>query len=97
MAEAGIDISQQRSKHVDELADVKFDYVITVCDRANEQCPVFPGPVKKLHVGFDDPPRLAREATTEEEALRPYRRIRDEIKAMVEHLPEILTAPAESD
>ena len=59
MAEAGIDISAPRSKSVDELPDVAFDYVVTVCDQANEQCPFFPGPVKRVHVGFDDPPKLA--------------------------------------
>src|SRR5436190_20959478 len=58
MAEAGVDITGQRSKHVDELADVPLDYVVTVCDHANETCPVFPGNVKRIHVGFDDPPRL---------------------------------------
>ena len=92
MREAGVDISKQRSKHVDELHDVKFDYVITVCDHANETCPVFPGKVKRVHVGFDDPPRLARDAKSEEEALSHYRAVRDEIKAWVGTLPESLDA-----
>ena len=94
MREAGVDISQQRSKHVDELRDVEFDYVITVCDHANETCPIFPGKVKRVHVGFDDPPRLARDATSEEEALSHYRRVRDEIERWVETLPESLEKQA---
>lgn len=91
MAEAGVDISGQRSKHVDELAGIEFDYVVTVCDRANESCPLFPGKTKIVHVGFDDPPKLAATAKTEEEALSHYRRVRDEIKAFIEKLPEALT------
>ena len=91
MAEAGVDISCQRSKHVDELKDVSFDYVITVCDHAHESCPLFSGKTKVMHVGFDDPPRLARKAKTEEEALAHYRRVRDEIRAFVEMLPDSLT------
>ena len=87
MAEAGVDISGQRSQHVDELADVELDLVITVCGHAHEQCPIFPGGAKVVHHGFDDPPRLAREASTEEEALGHYRRVRDEIRAYVESLP----------
>jgi arsenate reductase len=90
MAERGIDISRQRSKHVDELMSVDFDYIITVCDHANEHCPVFPGTARKVHVGFDDPPRLAQEAKTEEEALIHYRRVRDEIWSFIETLPESL-------
>ncbi|GAB6165463.1 arsenate reductase ArsC [Thermostilla marina] len=90
MAEAGVDISQQRSKHVDELKDIAFDYVVTVCGHADEHCPVFPGATKVVHVLFDDPPRLAREAATEEEALDCYRRVRDEIRTFVETLPESL-------
>jgi len=92
MAEAGVDISGHHSKHLDELKGVPFDYVVTVCDHANEACPVFPGKVKRLHVGFDDPPRLAKDATSEEEALGHYRRVRDEIRAFVEGLPGALDA-----
>ena len=84
MAEAGVDISGQRSKHVSELCSVEFDYVVTVCDHAHESCPVLPGKTKVIHVGFDDPPRLAANAKTEEERLAPYRRVRDEIRAFVE-------------
>lgn len=90
MAEAGVDIREQRSKHLRELEDVRLDYVVTVCDHAHETCPVLPGTTKKIHVGFDDPPRLAREAKNQEEALGHYRRVRDEIRAFVERLPEAL-------
>ena len=88
MSEAGVDIRAHRSKHLDELKDVPLDYVVTVCDSANEACPVFPGLVKRVHVGFDDPPKLARSARTEDEALTHYRRVRDEIEAFVRTLPE---------
>jgi len=94
MAEAGVDISIHRSKHLDEVRDIPFDYVVTVCDNANESCPVFPGNVKRLHVSFDDPPRLARNARTEDEVLGYYRRVRDEIRAFVERLPEALAIDA---
>ena len=90
MAEAGVDISAHCSKLVKELADIEFDYVITVCGHADENCPVFPGTTKVFHVGFDDPPRLAEECRTEEKKLDCYRRVRDEIKAFVEKLPESL-------
>lgn len=91
MAEAGVDISGHTSKHVDTLLHVPFDYVVTVCDNAAESCPVFPGSVRKVHRSFQDPPRLAREACSEEEALKHYRRVRDEIRAFVETLPDALT------
>ncbi len=84
MKEAGVDISHQHSKHVDELKDVPFDYVVTVCDDAQEACPLFPGRTKVVHVGFDDPPRLAKSARTEAEAIGHYRRVRDEIRAFVQ-------------
>ena len=90
MAEAGVDISRHRSKNVAELMDVPFDYVVTVCGHANETCPMFPGNAKVVHVGFDDPPKLARTAETEEEAMNCYRRVRDEIRAYIETLPESL-------
>ena len=90
MAEAGVDISGHRSKHVGELREVPFDYVVTVCDHAHESCPLFPGGTKVVHVGFDDPPRLAKAAKNEEEALQHYRRVRDEIRALIEKLPEVL-------
>jgi arsenate reductase (thioredoxin) len=86
MAEAGVDISGQRSKLVSALGDVTFDLVVTICGDAHERCPVFPGPTRFVHVGFDDPPRLARDAATKEEALNVYRRVRDEIRAFVTRL-----------
>ncbi|TNF79607.1 MAG: arsenate reductase ArsC [Acidobacteria bacterium] len=91
MQEAGVDISSQRSKTLADLGESHFDWVVTVCDSARESCPVFPGKALKLHAGFDDPPRLAAGAVTEEEALGHYRRVRDEIRRFVEGLPERLT------
>jgi len=90
MAEAGVDISLHRSKHINELMNIDFDYVVTVCDHAGEHCPVFPGKSKIIHVGFDDPPKLAQGARTEKEALSHYRRVRDEIRAFITRLPEVL-------
>ena len=90
MAEAGIDIAGHTSQNVREVMDIEFDYVIAVCGHAHETCPLFPGKAKVVHVGFDDPPKLAADANTEEEALIHYRRVRDEIRAFVERLPEIL-------
>jgi len=87
MAEAGVDISSHRSKHLNELKNIKFDYVVTVCDHAHEYCPVFPGAAKVIHVGFDDPPRLARTAKSQEEVFGHYRRVRDEIRDFVLGLP----------
>ena len=87
MAEAEVDISKHTSSHVDEVMSVPFDYVVTLCGHADETCPVFPGNTKVIHVGFDDPPKLAEGAATEEEALPYYRRVRDEIKAFVTGLP----------
>ena len=90
MAEAGVDISGHYSKLLDELKDIDFDYVITVCDNAHQSCPMFPGKTKVIHVGFDDPPRLAKEVKTEEEILNIYRRVRDEIKAFINQLQQKL-------
>ncbi len=87
MAEAGVDVSTQRSKDVMELMDTPFDYVVTLCGGARETCPVFPGRTKLLHAGFDDSPALAREARGDDEALAIYRRVRDEIRAFIETLP----------
>ncbi|MCM2268119.1 MAG: arsenate reductase ArsC [Elusimicrobiales bacterium] len=83
MAEAGVDISGHRSKHVSEFKDTAFDLVVTVCDKARESCPVWFGKAEKVHRSFDDPPFLAKGAKTEEEALAHYRRVRDEIKEFV--------------
>ncbi|MFA6173836.1 MAG: arsenate reductase ArsC [Kiritimatiellales bacterium] len=92
MAEAGVDISHHKSENVADLLHIPFDYVITVCGHANEHCPLFPGKAKVIHVGFDDPPKLARELAAQgadtEAQLDCYRRVRDEIKAFIETLPE---------
>jgi len=77
MRELGIDISCHRSKHVDEFADQPFDYVLTVCDNANESCPVYPGHTNRLHRSFDDP---AAAQGSEPERLAVFRRVRDEIR-----------------
>lgn len=90
MDEAGIDLSGQASKDVFSLANLEFDYVITLCDNAHEACPFFPARTRVLHVGFEDPPRLAANATSEEEAMVHYRRVRDEIRKFVEGLPGTL-------
>ncbi len=91
MAEAGVDISGHRSKLLDELLDVGLDLVITVCGHAHETCPMFPGGAKVVHVGFDDPPRLAESAKTEEAKLDCYRCVRDEIRRFVaDTLPGLL-------
>lgn len=90
MKEIGIDISQQRSKHVDELKGIEFDYVVTVCDHAHESCPLFGGNAKVVHIGFDDPPKLALQCVTESEKFNCYRRVRDDIRRFVKRLPESL-------
>jgi arsenate reductase len=80
MEEIGIDVSHQRSKSVDEYHNMKFDYVITVCDQAKESCPFFPGGII-IHKGFKDP---SQSHGTEEEILDAFRKARDEIKDWVE-------------
>lgn len=74
---------------------MEFDFVITLCDNAQKTCPTFPAKTSVVHMGFDDPPRLAKESKNEEEALEHYRRVRDEIKVFVEKLPEILRQKTE--
>ena len=96
MAEAGVDISNHRSKDVDELKELQFDYVVTVCGHANENCPVFPGKTQTVHAGFDDPSKLAENAEIENEALDCYRHFRDQIKDFVETLPESLLKGSEN-
>ncbi|MCC7146456.1 MAG: arsenate reductase ArsC [Phycisphaeraceae bacterium] len=92
MAEIGIDISKQQSKTVAAVRDVPFDYVVTVCGHAHETCPTWLGnKAQVIHVGFDDPPKLAQNARTPEEALNHYRKVRDEIAAFVRSLPQALT------
>jgi len=90
MAEAGVDISGHLSKRLDELPDLDFDYVVTVCGHAHESCPLFPGGAKVVHVGFDDPPALARKETSDEARISHYRRVRDEIRDFIKGLPENL-------
>jgi arsenate reductase len=90
MKEIGLDLSGKAAKNIETLQHISFDCVITVCQQAQEHCPVFPGVDRILHVGFDDPPTLAAKAMTEAEILNIYRRVRDEIKAFVLQLPEIL-------
>jgi arsenate reductase len=87
MAEAGVDISTHQSKHFDDLAGIDFDYVVTVCDNARQQCPVFPGRAKMVHKSFEDP--YFAEGT-EDEIMDTFRKVRDQIKAFVETMPESL-------
>ena len=92
MDEAGVDISNHRSKHMDELKDIQFDIVITVCDNAHETCPYFPYQSKVIHVGFDDPPamaqKIAKQGGTKQEQLDCFRQVRDEIKIFIQGLPD---------
>lgn len=90
MAEIGIDISDHQSKTLEDL-DGNFDYVVTVCDHAGASCPYFPAGTAVLHRGFDDPPKLAADAATREEALAHYRRVRDEIREYILTLPAALS------
>lgn len=78
MAEIGIDISGHRSKNVDEFIGQEFDYVITVCDHANEVCPIFSGKAERIHHSFEDPP--APGSADAETTLAVFRRVRDEIR-----------------
>ena len=86
MAEAGVDITGQRSKIIEELPAHQFDYVITLCGHAGETCPYFPG--TRIHRGFDDPPTLAARETSEEAQLIHYRKVRDQIRDFVASLPD---------
>jgi SAM-dependent methyltransferase len=90
MSEVGVDISRHTSKALDSLADQAFDYVVTVCGSAHESCPALAPRRGVIHVGFDDPPRLARDARTDDEAMPYYRRVRDEIRRFIETLPHSL-------
>jgi len=87
MAEAGVDISRQRSKHVDELMDVDFDYIVTVCDYAREMCPAFPHSAKHIHKLFSDPSFME---APEEKIMTEFRKLRDDIKAFIKTMPESL-------
>jgi arsenate reductase len=90
MKEAGIDISGQHSKTIDEVIGVEFDYCITLCGDADENCPVFGAKTKIIHHGFDDPPKLTANAKSEEEKISHYRRVRDQIREYIETLPAFL-------
>jgi arsenate reductase (thioredoxin) len=91
MAEAGVDISGQRSKHVDELRDLQPDLVVTVCDHAAEVCPVFPGAARQVHHAFRDP---AAASGSEAQRLDVFRRVRDEIRDFVATLADAEPGPA---
>lgn len=88
MAEAGVDISGHTSQNIAEFSDIPLDVVVTVCGHAHETCPIFPTGAKVIHVGFDDPPTMALTFDDAEEKLACYRKVRDEIRAFVETLPE---------
>lgn len=95
MREAGVDISSHKSQLLSEFDDIEFDVVVTVCGHAHETCPYFPGNAKVVHVGFPDPPALAKElaeqGASEEEQLDCYRRVRDQIKEYIKTLPDSLS------
>ncbi|MEA9356242.1 arsenate reductase ArsC [Bacteriovorax sp. PP10] len=89
MQEIGVDISTHYSKVVDELPGIKFDYVVTVCDAAKETCPYYPGG-KIIHLGFQDPPALTKDMTNEDDILKVYRKVRDEIHETIRNLKDYL-------
>jgi arsenate reductase len=96
MAEVGIDISRQQAKSTNDIKNMAFDFVITLCDNAQKTCPTFPAKTSVIHMGFEDPPKLAENSKSEAEALGHYRRVRDEIKVFVEQLPDILKQKKEN-
>jgi len=96
MKEAGVDLSNQSSKTVAELGPVRFDAVVTVCGHAHEHCPAFSGSARVVHVAFEDPPKLTRDLPDGAAKLAVYRRVRDEIRAFVETLPEALNTGSAS-
>ena len=89
MKELGIDISQHRSKSVNEFLDEQFDYVITVCDHANQRCPVFPGLTARIHSSIDDPVVSGDEETQ----LNAFRRARDELRQRLREFADQIGAP----
>jgi arsenate reductase (thioredoxin) len=89
MKEVGIDLTSHCSKTTAELPVQELDIVVTVCSDAHENCPYFPGG-KIIHQGFDDPPRLTKEMTNEEEILSVYRRVRDEIKTFIQNIERVV-------
>jgi arsenate reductase len=96
MKEIGIDISGQQSKTVKELGNTDFDYVITLCDSAQKNCPFFPAQYGIIHRGFDDPIRLASGETSKQNILEHYRRVRDEIRMYIQTLPTSLIGQKDS-
>jgi arsenate reductase len=90
MSEVGVDISSQSSKTVEKLSETIFDIVITLCDGASEACPFLPGTFIRIHKPFLDPPFLAQNAQSEQEAMKHYRLVRDEIRDFVDGMPENL-------
>ena len=96
MQESGVDISKQKSQHIDEFNNIDLDYIITVCDHANETCPLTTHNCIIKHVGFEDPPVLAAalssNGASQEEQLEPYRLVRDQIRNFIETLPDSLSA-----
>ena len=91
MAEAGVDISDQYSKHLDDLCGIEFDYVVTVCDYARSECPVYPGKTKMIHHQFDDPTFTIG---TEEQIMARFRQARDQIRDFVAAMPGSLEVSA---
>jgi len=87
MAEAGVDISKQKPKHVETLLDIDFDYIVTVCDYAREQCPVFPDNVRHFHKLYSDPSFMD---ASEEDIMTAFRKLRDDIREFVKTMPESL-------
>jgi len=85
MAEAGVDISMHKSRHFDEFSEIDFDYVVTLCDNAAENCPVFKGKAKVIHKPFDDPYFASG---SEEDIMATFRKVRDDIKTFIETLPQ---------
>ncbi len=90
MQEVGIDITNHKSQHVDELLHIDFDFVVTVCDNAQQSCPVFPANAIVIHKSFDDPPKMAALVEGEQRKLNCYRIVRDQIKDFIETLPNSL-------
>lgn len=90
MGEIGVDISSYKSKALNSLDSINFDLLVTVCDSAAASCPAPPKGTRVIHVPFDDPPKLAQGSASEEDAMKHYRRVRDEIKSFVSGLPDLL-------
>ena len=97
MRDAGVDISGHYPKLLEDIPNVEPDYIIAVCSSAAEQCPVIPGRFKRINAFFDDPPELAGNAESKEDALGHYRRVRDEIRAFVEEMPRNLEDQGEQE